>query len=314
MEQEKSNNSKLPLILGAALVISLGFNAYQFIDGNQDRETLDKSIQELSTLSSSKAQLEFDYKNLQDEFTQLKNSIVDNDGLLANKEHNIAVQQEEINKILNDANASKESLAKAEAMIKSLKAEISTYKTEIIRLEQENAILVKDNALLTTQRDSIQTNLNTERTERVAERAVAKEKEEELSSTLSISNHDIVALKVRNNGREVEKSKAKKVDKIRVSFDIDKNSRAQSGSKELYVAIVNPNGEVGQYTNGQYGSLKLHSGDEVKYSDKVKIDYKNGAQQKVEIDLENGSFTPGKYKINIYQNGFKISQAEVTLR
>ena len=184
----KSNNSKLPLILGAALVVSLGVNTYQFIDGKQDRETLDKSIQELSTLSSSKAQLEFDYKNLQDEFTQLKNSIVDNDGLLANKEHNITVQQEEINKILNDANASKESLAKAEAMIKSLKAEISTYKTEIIRLEQENAILVKDNALLTTQRDSIQTNLNTERTERVVERAVAKEKEEELSSTLSISN------------------------------------------------------------------------------------------------------------------------------
>lgn len=314
MEQEKSNNSKLPLVIGAALVISLGFNAYQFIDANQERETLEKSIQEISSLSSSKTQLEFDYKNLQDEFDQLKSSIVDNDGLLANKEYDIKVKQEEINKILNDANASKESLAKAEAMIKSLKAEITSYKTEIIRLEKENAILVKNNNILTTERDSIQNNLNTERSERVTERTIAKEKEEELSSTLSISNHSITPLKVRNNGKEVEKTRAKKVDKIRVSFDIDKNSRSQSGQKDLYVAIVNPNGEVGKYAGAESGTLKLHSGDNVKYSDKVSINYVNGAQQKVEFDLENSEFIPGKYKIDVYQNGFKISQADVNLR
>jgi hypothetical protein len=311
MEQ---NKSKTPLILGAALILSLGFNGYQYFDSKNDRETLENSIKELSVLSSSKTQLEFDYKNLQDEFNQLKNSIVDNDGLLANKEHDISIKQEEIDKILKDANASKADLAKAESLIKSLKAEISTYKNDIIRLEKENAILVKNNTILTTQRDSIQTNLNTERTERVAERQVAQQKEDELSSTLSISNHKITALKVKSNGREVEKTKAKKIDKIRVSFDIDKNPRAQSGDKELFIAIQNPDGQIGSYTNAKSGELKLRSGELVKYSDKVDINYINGAQQKVEFDLENTTFAPGKYKINVYQNGFKISQADVILK
>ncbi len=311
MEQ---NKSKAPLVIGAALIASLGLNGYQYFDAKSDRETLEKSIKELSTLSSSKTQLEFDYKNLQDEFNQLKNSIVDNDGLLANKEHDITIKQEEINKILNDANASKADLAKAQELIKSLRTEISTYKKEIIRLEKENAILVKNNALLTTERDSLQTNLNTERTERVAEREIAQQKEDELSSTLAISNHQITPLKIRKNGKEVEKLRAKKVDMIRVSFDIDKNPRAQSGPKELYVAIQNPDGQIAKYSNAQSGELKLRSGETVKYSDKTSINYVNGAQQKVEFDLENANFVPGKYKINVYQNGFKISQADIVLK
>ncbi|QTV06986.1 hypothetical protein [Faecalibacter bovis] len=313
-DQKKSNNSTLPIALGVGLLLSLGFNAYQFIDNKNDQETLNKSVKELSAISSEKSQLEFDYKNLQDEFETLKSSIVDNDGLLANKEHDIKIQQEEINKILNDANASKQDLAKAESMIKNLKAEISTYKSEIIRLEKENAILVKNNALLTTERDSITTTLANERTERIVEKQVAQQKEEELSTTLSVSNHKIAPLKVRNNGKEVTKNKANKVDKIRVSFDIDRNSRAVSGNKEIYVAIRKPNGQIGKFGGAESGTLKLHSGDEVTYSDKVNINYQNGAGQTVTFDWEDASFEPGTYKIDIYQNGFKISQADVVLR
>lgn len=313
-DQKKSNNSTLPIALGVGLLLSLGFNAYQFIDNKNDQETLNKSVKELSAISSEKSQLEFDYKNLQDEFETLKSSIVDNDGLLANKEHDIKIQQEEINKILNDANASKQDLAKAESMIKNLKSEISTYKSEIIRLEKENAILVKNNALLTTERDSITTTLANERTERIVEKQVAQQKEEELSTTLSVSNHKIAPLKVRNNGKEVTKNKANKVDKIRVSFDIDRNSRAVSGNKEIYVAIRKPNGQIGKFGGAESGTLKLHSGDEVAYSDKVNINYQNGAGQTVTFDWEDASFEPGTYKIDIYQNGFKISQADVVLR
>ena len=324
MEQErnqKKNNAGLPIALGVGLLLSLGFNAYQYIDHKNDQETLEKSVKELSSLSSAKSQLEFDYKNLQDEYEQLKNSIVDNDGLLANKEHDISVNQEEIQRILNDANASKEDLAKAESMIKSLRSEITNYKNEIIRLKNENAILVKDNAVLTknnasltNQRDSISTNLRVEKIERQVERQVAQQKEDELSSTLSISNHKITPIKVRSNGKEVEKDRAKKVNKIRVSFDVDRNSRATSGEKDIYVSIRKPNGQIGHFNGAQSGVLTLRSGDQVNYSDKVNINYQNGAGQTVSFDWEDSNFEPGTYKIDIYQNGFKISQANLVLR
>ena len=311
---QKSSNSYLPAALGIGLLLSIGGNVYQYVNNQQNLETLEKSSKELSNVSSSKSQLEFDYKNLQDEYDQLKSSIVDEDGLLATREYDIKVKQEEINKILNDANTSKEDLKKAEKMIKDLKSEISGYKLEVARLEKENAILVKNNALLTTERDSISTTLTNERTERVAEKQVAQQKEEELSTTLSVSNHKIAPLKVRNNGKEVTKNKATKVDKIRVSFDIDRNSRAVSGNKEIYVSIRKPNGQIGKFGGAESGTLKLHSGDEVAYSDKVNINYQNGAGQTVSFDWEDAAFEPGTYKIDIYQNGFKISQADVVLR
>ena len=312
--KQESNNSKLPIVLGLGLLLSVGGNVYQFLNNKQDQFALDQSVKEISELSASKSQLEFEHKNLQDEFEQLKSSIVDNDGLLANKEHNIQVQQEEINRILNDAKSSKADLAKAEKMIQSLRSEISSYKSEIVRLEKENAILVKNNSILTTQRDSIQTSLTNERTERVVERQVAQQKEDELSSTLSVSNHKISPLKVRSNGKEVTKDRAKKVDKIRVSFDIDRNSRAASGDKDIYVSIRKPNGQIGKFSGAESGILKLHSGDDVAYSDKVKINYQNGAGQTVTFDWEDANFEAGTYKIDIYQNGFKISQADVVLR
>lgn len=317
MEQntnQKKNNSGLPIALGAALLLSLGGNVYQYIDHKNDQETLDKSVKELSTLSSEKSQLEFDYKNLQDEFNELKNSIVDNKGLLANNEHNIEIKQEEIQKILNDANASKEDLAKAEKMIQSLRSEISTYKSEITRLKNENAILVKNNKILTTQRDSISSNLRTERIERQVEQQKAIEKEDELSSTLSISNHKLTPIRVRSNGKEVERDRAKRVNKIKVSFDIDRNSRAQSGNKEIFIAIHKPNGQIGTFEGSTSGTLTLRSGDEVKYSDKVIINYQNGAGQTVNFDWQDTNFEPGTYKIDIYQNGYKISQANLVLR
>ena len=316
MEQQtqKKNNSSLPIALGAALVISLGVNAYQFIDNKNNQDTLDKSVKELSTLSSEKSQLEFEYKNLQDEFNELKNSIVDNNGLLANNEHDIQIKQEEIQKILNDANASKADLAKAESMIKSLKSEITTYKNEITRLKNENAILVKNNQSLTVERDSISNNLNNERVERKIDQQKALEKEDELSSTLSVSNHKLTPIRVRSNGKEVERDRAKRVNKINVSFDIDRNSRAQSGSKEIYITVRKPNGQIGSFNGANNGSLTLRSGEEVKYSDKVVINYQNGAGQTVNFDWQDTEFEAGTYKIDVYQNGYKISQANLVLR
>ncbi len=312
--KQSNNNSSVPIVLGAALLISLGFNVYQYMNSTNDQTTIEQSAKEISELSATKSQLEFDYKNLQDEFEQLRTSIVDNDNLLANREHEITYKQEEINRILNDVNASKEDLVKAEAMIKSLKSEIATYKAEIIRLEKENAILVNKNSQLTSQKDSIQTHLSTERQERVVEQQVAQQKEDELSSTLSVSNHKIVPLKVRNNGKEVTKDKATKVNKIRVSFDIDRNSRAQSGMKDIYVSIQKPDGQIGKFEGANHGSLKLRSGDQVTYSDKVSVNYQNGATQTVSFDWVDATFTPGTYKIDVYQNGFKISQSDVVLR
>lgn len=317
MEQntnQKKNNSGLPIALGAALILSLGGNVYQYLDNKNDQETLDQSVKELSALSSEKSQLEFEYKNLQDEFNQLKSSIVDNNGLLSTNEHDIQIKQEEIQKILNDANASKADLAKAESMIKSLRGEITTYKNEITRLQNENAILVKNNKVLTTERDSISSNLRTEKFERQIEQQKAIEKEDELSSTLSISNHKITPIRVRSNGKEVERDRAKRVNKVKVSFDLDRNSRAQSGSKEIFIAIRKPNGQIGTFAGANAGTLTLRSGDEVKYSDKVVINYQNGAGQTVSFDWQDTEFEPGTYKVDIYQNGYKISQADLVLR
>jgi len=44
------------------------------------------------------------------------------------------------------------------------------------------------------------------------------------------------------NGKEKETVKAKKVDKLRITFDLDENRISTSGVKDLYISITAPDG------------------------------------------------------------------------
>lgn len=315
------------IILGILLVGSL---IYNFVQGNkisslEKNESLTNQM--IKKEASQKENLQQEYDSLISEYTQFKARIEDRDNLLGNQENAIGLKNQDIQQLMNKENPTAKELEKAQGMIASLRSEIGTYKTQVAKLQKENAILVRNIDDLNTKNESLTSsnnqlndnnqeltyNLESEKNIRSKEQAISTGKIDELSSTLSISNHEITGIKVRNNGKEKETDRARRINKIRVNFDIDRNARTESGSKTLYVAIYNPNGTIGKFNNAKNGQLDLRSGDKVNYSDVVNFDYVNGQGKTISFDWENDQFEKGVYRIDIYQNGYKISQAKITL-
>ena len=102
---------------------------------------------------------------------------------------------------------------------------------------------------------------------------------------------------------------AKKVDKLRISFDLDENMITQSGQKELYIVITGPDGIPIALDEQGSGKFSTREGDEKVFTTKLDINYTQNKRQTVSFDWkQNSNFATGNYKIEVYNNGFKVGE------
>ena len=142
-----------------------------------------------------------------------------------------------------------------------------------------------------------------------------KENVIDVASTLSASNFSIQGINEKSNGKEKETNVAKRVDKLRISFDLDENRVAQSGIKDIYVCITAPDGK--ELTEEKLGSGKFstRNGEIKNYTQKIDVNYVQGKRQTLSIDWkQNTNFSIGDYKIEVYNNGFKIGEGVRSLK
>ena len=198
-------------------------------------------------------------------------------------------------------------MRKAQSLINSLNSEIGQYKEEI-------AVLKAKNDSLTLVNDTLQFEKANLSNEVAIQTKRADDSENKLRATFSVSNYQISGLKVRKSGKEIETDKAKRIDKIRVSFDLDPNAWVESGETEIYIAIYKPDGKLGKFKDANPGELETWSLGTVFYSDKLSFHYQKGTKKNISFDWEDFEFPKGTYKIDLYQNGMKIGQESLKLR
>ncbi|MCW5917894.1 MAG: hypothetical protein KIS82_11190, partial [Ferruginibacter sp.] len=141
----------------------------------------------------------------------------------------------------------------------------------------------------------------------------ALEQKVDVASTLNASNIVITPYKVKNNGKEKVSTKAKKVDKLVVSFDVS-NRIVQTGQTDVFVVIVGPNGQpiTSENTSGLFTTRE--EGDKT-YTAKVPVELETAKAKNVNFTFAPGSnFQNGAYKVLIYQNGFLIGQGTRELK
>jgi hypothetical protein len=180
--------------------------------------------------------------------------------------------------------------------------------TEVARLTGENQELASNNAQLTAEKTVLETNLQT----------TTAEKEElattvDVASTFSASNITIKPFNEKRSGKEKETTTAKRVDKLVISFDVE-NRIARSGPADLYVVVTGPNGQVVTDPNIGSGTLTTRLDGDRPFSFKTTINYEQNTRKNVSVPLRRNDFQTGDYKIEIYQNGFKIAEGVRTLK
>lgn len=297
-------NSGRNILTAALVILLLGTWGYIIYDKNNTREITEGLTTQIVNSDSARNELQRELDDAALRLDALKTSNVKADSLLKTKDKDIEDLRSRVQKILNDKNATAAQLAEAKRLVAQLKGNIETYVAEIESLKAENVQLTEEKRIVTEQRDIVQKGLDSAGN-------VIKEKEDviDIGSTLHASNFSIIGIKEKNSGKEKETTKAKRVDKLRISFVIDENRITPSGPKDIYVSITSPDGNP--VTVEALGSGKFFTRDGVErpYTKKIQVYYEQG--QKVPVTIEwsqNSDFQTGNYKIEIYNNGFKIGE------
>ncbi len=310
-EAEKSSetvvtkkNSGRNILTAALVILLLGTWGYIIYDKNNTREITEGLTTQIVNSDSARNELQRELDDAALRLDALKTSNVKADSLLKTKDKDIEQIRSKVQKILNDKNATAAQLAEAKRLVAQLKGNIETYVAEIESLKAENVQLTEENRIIIQQRDVVQKGLD-------SAGDVIKEKEDviDIGSTLHASNFSIIGIKERNNGKEKETTKAKRVDKLRISFSIDENRITASGPKDIYVSITSPDGKPVFVEALGSGKFYTRDGVERNYTKKIQIYYEQGQKAPVTIEWsQNSDFQTGNYKIEIYNNGFKIGE------
>lgn len=303
----KNSNTTKNIIIGVLAAGLLGTWAYFLYDkndsNNQIHERTIAVTQAMTSRDSVQAMYDMTLARL-DTLTGENNNIK---GQLSDRESQINKLRSEISGILSKKNASESEVRRAKELIAKLNDTIANLEAENARLNGENQQLASNNTQLTAEKQTLETNLQT----------TTSEKEElaktvDVASTFSASNIQITPVNEKRNGKEKVTSTAKRVDKLVVSFDIE-NRVARSGPADIYVVVTGPDGKV--ITDpAAPGTLTTRNDGDRAYTYKTTVEYEQGTRKSLQVPLHEDHFQTGDYKIEIYQNGFKIAEGTRSLK
>lgn len=221
--------------------------------------------------------------------TRLDSQIIEKDAAIYRLKYQVA-HLSESNRRLNAE------LKKDKKMIASLEQEISD---KARNFAEKIGLLQNERDQLAAQRDDYRDRYNKVKT---------------LASVLHASNFRLQALHLKHSGKEKKTRKARKADVLRIFFDIDENRVAEDGTKSLYLAISDPEGQLLKDATGS-GVFSNNNGAQTDFSILRQIDLKREEPVKnVIVDWkQEKDYEKGVYRIAIYNGGYKIGGGDVFL-
>ncbi len=298
------------ILTGGLIAALLGTWGYIIYDKNQTKETIDQKETVIATTSTQRDQLQKELDDAAMRYDVLKTSNSKKDSSITAKDADIAGKQAKIRELLSKANATQAELSEARRLIKSLNGDIDGYKEQVVVLQQQKTQLISEKATVVAQRDRVQRNYD-------SSTVLIKQKNDmlDVGSTLHASNFNITGINEKSNGKEKTTTTAKRVDKLRITFDLDENMIANSGEKEIYVCITGPDGNPVAVQAMGSGTFNTKDGAEKPFTQKLDVNYTQNKRQTVSFDWkQNSNYSTGNYKIEVYNNGFKVGEAYKPLK
>lgn len=309
----RNNNDSRKIIYGLLILALLGTWGYIIWDKSKSNETITHLQSEYSNVDSSRNAVQSEYNDALARLDSATGNNTQLQGVLAERKNDIDRLKRQITTITNNKNATAAELSRARGLIGQLNMKIDDMYTEVLRLRGENQTLTTSNQRLHAEKQQLSTE-KSQLEENVTATESSRREVEDVASTLHASNLNIVPIKIKHSGKEKETTTAKRVDLLRISFDLDENRIAPSGSKELYVAVTAPDGRPVTMANGS-GTFDTREEGAKTYTNIVTVPYEQGKRATVGFDWkQEGNYQLGEYKIEVYHNGFKIGEAKRALK
>ena len=257
----------------------------------------EKILVEKNTVEVDLLDLQKDYQNLQT-----------NDAAM---QLDIDAKRERIEELIKEAAKHKGDatiISKLKKETQTLRSIMQSYVRTIDSLNTLNQTLVAEKKTVLKQLGS----------EKEKQSVLIKEKDELKStiakgSILSCFNISAKAVLYKRGGKkESETNKARKTEKIKVSFSLGENKIAKAGEKTIYVRIMTPDGKelAKSYDDNCRFYFNQSSGY---FAGKETLNYANAELMGVTYCEGQGEYVPGNYIIEITCDGVVIGNTSLKL-
>lgn len=300
-------------LLWAALAILALLNVlllYFFYQERKENNTKDSVIAtRMEELLTTKSKLDSISLQLDIKIAQIRQLGGRVDSLVA-----IKSQLEKDKQLLRDRNSF--SAKKYEERIKQYETLLAEKDEEILSLRRELGTATARNQELSEQLSGLQSekeNLGQLLEERDSKTAQLEEKIA-IASALKAEKIEVIAVSDKGKERDGGRYRSKRIDQIKVNFELAENAVAEANDKEVYLRVLDPDGAVLSDMATGSGSF-IHNEREMIYSSKQRIRY-NNQRMPVSIIYGRGGLPlkEGTYTVELYAEGFKIGQGSFTVR
>jgi len=203
--------------------------------------------------------------------------------------------------------------------ISKYKQKISRYESVLAQKDQEIAKLKEELGIITTQNQELTQKVggleadkqNLQRTfdDSVGSLSARNRELNEkvtIASALKAENISVNAISANGKERDGGAYRAKKIDKIKIDFDLAANPISRNGEREVYMRMLDPEGAVIADMATGSGTF-VAGGRETIYTAKQTIEYNNDGTSAAFIYSRGGiPLKKGNHPIELYCDGFRI--------
>jgi len=218
-----------------------------------------------------------------------------------------------------DRAALKNAATSASVDVSKYKQKIAQYEAILVQKDQDIAKLKEELGIVTAQNQELSSKV----TGLEGEKATLQKTFDDSVGNLSTKNRELAekvtiasALKaekievnaVSSKGKERDGGsyRAKRIDKLKVDFDLAANPIAKNGNRDVYLRILDPEGAVMADMATGSGTF-VYGGRETVYTAKQGLNYSNDGSQGSIIYSRGGiPLKKGEHTIELYCEGFRI--------
>lgn len=298
-EQTPKKNSNVIYFLILVIVALLGTDVYLYLKKS-------KSDEKIVYQNDEKTRLETELDSLEAQITQVNAGRTRMTLEMQAKNDSLQAKIKVLRADLAKGKLTAAELSKAQEDVKQLRYFVTKYTADIEELKKQNSDL-------TIERDTLRTNLTT-----VAAKASDLEKQNQdlntkvqVASALKLGAINVVGYKVKSNGKESDETKAKNVNKLKISFTVAGNQVAAKGTHDIFFRIIDPTGNLITANDG--GTFNA-DGNELQASYRTSIDfYDDGKTYTVDWRSQQ-PFQKGTYTILMYADGYTMGKGSIYLK
>lgn len=306
------NRSNRKLLIGGLLVVLISINGILIYMNYQKKEKTEEQAEVIRVKNSELENQINVYEALKADFERQSQELqamgLENDSL-ESKLSAISADLDELRGFRNKSYSLADQ-RRFRDRAKAFETQLKEKDEQIVALKENNEVLATENTTLKTTQTSLSDSLSTFK----SSNKVLSEKVT-VASRLEAQNLMVNIINSRGKAKDDNDNefRARRVDKIRLVFNLAKNDVASKEPKTVYMRLIEPDGAALYNLSTGSGSFQM-DGEDMYFTAKRDFVFDNTQQQLSFVYDKDAAYKKGLHTVELYTDGFLIGKTTFTLK